>query len=73
MENLQIYLIKTIENHVQLYPQCLDKLIWDESGEIQRGSSWREQLKCDASSFLLVDLTRHLYIYKATICKVDAF
>ena len=45
-------IIKAIENHVQLYPQCSDQLMWDESGKIQRGSSWREQLKCDTCSFV---------------------
>ena len=47
-----MYLIKAIENHVQLYPQYSDQLMWDESGKIQRGSSWREQLKCDTCSFV---------------------
>ena len=52
LENLQIYLIKATENHVQSYPQCSGKQMWVESGEIQRGSSWREQLKCDTFSFI---------------------
>ena len=52
LENLQIYLIKATENHVQSYPQCSGKQMWVESGEIQRGSSWREQLKCDTFSFM---------------------
>ena len=51
--------IKAIENHVQLYPQCSDQLMWDESGKIQRGSSWREQLKCDTCSF--VSKSHNLY------------
>ena len=54
-----MYLIKAIENHVQLYPQCSDQLMWDESGKIQRGSSWREQLKCDTCSF--VSKSHNLY------------
>ena len=47
-----MYLIKATENHVQSYPQCSGKQMWVESGEIQRGSSWREQLKCDTISFM---------------------
>ena len=54
-----MYLIKAIENHVQLYPQCSDQLMWDESGKIQRGSSWREQLKCNTCSF--VSKSHNLY------------
>ena len=41
-----------IKNHVKLYPECSGKLMWDESGEIQRGLAWREQLKCDKCSFV---------------------
>ena len=26
--------------------------MWDETGEIQRGSNWREQLNCDTCSFI---------------------
>ena len=46
------YLIKTIENHVQLYTECTGMMMWDESGEIQRGLTWRKQLKCDTCLFV---------------------
>ena len=43
---------KAIKNHVKLYPECSGKLMWDESGEIQRGLAWHEQSKCDKCSFV---------------------
>ena len=52
LENLLIYSTKALENNVQLYPKCLVKLKCDESSEIQRGLSWREQLKWDTCSFV---------------------
>ena len=43
---------EAIKNHVKLYPECSGKLMWDESGDIQRGLAWRELLKCDKCSFV---------------------
>ena len=43
---------EAIKDHAKLHPECSGNLMWDESGEIQRGVAWREQLKCEVCSFV---------------------